>query len=117
MSTKETTRRTRALMVVAAAATALVGMVPAVAVAQNGSGTAARHGGYVCDRLETHRDGAVGSGRCQASHAPHRGNVHGTFTIQSRHGHHRVVCVGRHHRPSGYANTPKWVRGEHCRRA
>lgn len=121
MTTKQTTRRTRGLTVLAATAMALAGLLPASAsasAAQNGSDSAHRARGYVCDRLERHHhDSAVGSGRCHALHAPRHGRIHGTFTIRNRRGqHHRVVCVARRGHTSGYANTPRWVRGEHCRR-
>ncbi|MBE9499061.1 MULTISPECIES: hypothetical protein [Streptomyces] len=122
MRKSATTRRARALTVVAAMATALVGMAPVAAVAGDGPDGGHHHKrGYVCDRLERdHRDhhhhAAVGSGRCHAINAPRRGDIRGPFTIQTRHGHHKVLCVSRHG-GSGYANTPKWVRGKDCRRA
>jgi len=120
MTTKEIPFRTRALTVAATAALALGGLLPAAAAAspQDGAdhGRAQAPRGYVCDRLERHHDGAVGSGRCLAFRAPRHGDIRGAFTIESRWMHHRVLCEGRHGHPSGYANTPRWVRGEHCRR-
>lgn len=117
MRTRETTTRTRALTVLAVMATALVGVLPASAVAQSGSASAERHRGYVCDRVERHHSGVVGSSRCRAFNAPRHGTIRGSFTIQKRGSHHlRWLCVARHNRPSGYANTPNWVRGEQCRR-
>ncbi|GAA2617520.1 hypothetical protein [Streptomyces axinellae] len=111
----EMTRRARALTVLAAMATALVGVMPVSAVAGDGPGHGPKRG-YVCDQLEHDRDASVGSGRCHAFKAPRHGNIRGTFTIESRRHHHKVTCVARDGRDSGYANTPKWVRGAHCHR-
>jgi hypothetical protein len=112
----EMTRRARAFTVLAALATALVGVAPVSAVAGDGPGGHHKRG-YVCDKLERdHHSAAVGSGRCHAFKAPRHGKIRGTFTIESRRHHHKVVCVAKHGRDSGWANTPKWVRGAHCHR-
>lgn len=117
MRKSATTRRARALTVVAAMATAMVGMAPVAAVAGDGPGGGHHHKrGYVCDRLERDHHAAVGSSRCRAINAPRHGTIRGTFTIETRKGHHKVVCVNRQGN-SGYANVPKWVRGKDCRRA
>ncbi|WP_229375100.1 hypothetical protein [Streptomyces spirodelae] len=120
MRKSATTRRVRSLTVVAAMATALVGMAPVAAVAGDGPGGGHHHKrGYVCDRLEQHGKAAVGSGHCRAINAPRHGHIRGHFTIENRKGHHhhkKVVCVNKHG-SSGYANTPKWVRGTHCYKA
>ncbi|MGI5352079.1 hypothetical protein ACQEU8_28395 [Streptomyces sp. CA-250714] len=117
-----TTRRARALTVVAAMATALVGMAPVAAVAGDGPGGGHHHKrGYVCDKLVKHHHAAVGIGHCKAINAPRKGVIRGTFTIEARKGHHhhkhphKVVCKHKHG-TSGYANTPKWVRGKDCHR-
>ncbi|MBQ0863442.1 hypothetical protein KBZ21_35045 [Streptomyces sp. A73] len=106
---------------VAAMATAMVGMAPVAAVAGDGPGGGHHHKrGYVCNKLEWdrshHQHAAVGSHGCKAINAPRHGTIRGKFTIQTRWGHHKVVCWN-HHGSSGYANTPKWVRGKECRRA
>ncbi|MGP3975000.1 hypothetical protein ACTWQF_13525 [Streptomyces sp. 8N114] len=119
MRKSETTRRVRALSVVAAMATALVGMAPVAAVAGDGPSGGHHHKrGYICDKLVKHHHAAVGIGHCKAINAPRKGLIRGTFTIETRKGHHgkhhkKVVCVPKHG-VSGWANTPKWVRGKHC---
>ncbi|MBO8194565.1 hypothetical protein ITI46_23320 [Streptomyces oryzae] len=103
---------------VAAMATAMVGMAPVAAVAGDGPDGGHHHKrGYICDKLETHGHAAVGSGHCVAINAPRHGVIRGTFTIKARHHHHphKVVCVHKHG-VSGFANLPKWVRGNHCHR-
>ncbi|WP_326685934.1 MULTISPECIES: hypothetical protein [unclassified Streptomyces] len=113
----EMTRRARAFTVLAALATALVGVTPMSAIAGDGPDHGHKRG-YVCDKLErTHHNGAVGSGHCREHKAPRHGKIRGTFTIESRwHHHHKVICVAKGWRDSGYANTPKWVKGTHCHR-
>ncbi|KPC96391.1 hypothetical protein [Streptomyces albus] len=119
MTKRKTLRSVRALTVAAtAAATALVGIIPAAALAGSGSDTdRAPRRGYVCDRLERDESAAVGSSRCRAFNAPRHGTIRGDFVIETRDKRLRVLCKARPGRASGYANTPNWVRGENCRRA
>lgn len=116
---RETTRRARALAVVAVAATSLVGVVPtAVAASSDTDDERPARRGYVCDRLERDDRAVVGSSRCQAVNTPRHGTIRGDFVIESR-GKHvriRVLCKGRPGHASGYANVPKWVRGNVCQR-
>ncbi|UNS96721.1 hypothetical protein MMF93_09485 [Streptomyces tubbatahanensis] len=114
-------RRARALTVVAAAVTSLVGVLPAAAssAADDGPGADSRlpHRGYVCDRVEHDRGAGVGSGDCRAVRTPRHGHVRDAFVIESRRTHYRVVCTSKRGHVSGYANLPKWVRGASCHRA
>jgi hypothetical protein len=110
-------RSAKAAAAVALMATALVSVLPASAVAESGPASVgrAKTPGYVCDRVEKDERAGIGSGRCLAVNGAHRrGDLHGAFTIKSRHRVHTLHCASRGKRPSGHANLPKWVRGEHC---
>ncbi|WP_369200643.1 hypothetical protein [Streptomyces sp. PU-14G] len=113
-------RRVRALTVVAAAVTSLVGVLPAAASAADegpGSGSRLPHRGYMCDRVEHDRGAGVGSGDCRAVRTPRHGHIRDAFVIESRRTHYRMVCTSKRGQVSGYANVPKWVRGVSCHRA